>query len=78
MICKDIFRYSQLKGQTFLFLWKLVSDEKKFNGSKNCCVQLTIQLNISHLLTLLNVKTVLIQAIQINISHLFALNLNVK
>ena len=50
----------------------------KLNNYKYCYLSLTIQLNGSHLLTQLNVKTVPFQTIQISICHLFALSLNVK
>ena len=48
------------------------------NGSKYCYVSLTIQLNISHLFTQLNIQTGLFLTIQFSISHLFALSLNFK
>ena len=44
----------------------------QLNGFKYCYVLPTIQLNISHLFTLLNVKTVLFQTIQFSISTHFS------
>ena len=49
-----------------------------FDGSKYCCVLLTIQLNFSYLFTELYSQAVLFLTTQFSISHLFALSLNVK
>ena len=50
----------------------------QLNGSKHCCVSLTIQLNISHFFTHCSMARVLFLTIKFSIIHLFALSLKVK
>ena len=49
MICKHIFRYTQLNDQTALFLTIQFIVSQQLNDSKYCNVLQTIQLNINHL-----------------------------
>ena len=77
MICKHIYRYTQLNDQMVLFL-TILFGMSKLISSKYCYVSLKIQLNISPLITQLSDQTVLLQRIKFGISHLCALRLNVK
>ena len=62
-----------MPNPVYTYILEIYHLSTKLNGSVYCYVELTIQLNISHLFTQLNDQTVLFQTIHFSISHLFAL-----
>ena len=59
-----------------IYFIQYYSFAKRLNGFKYCYVSLIIQLNISHLFTLLHDQSVLFLTIQFSVSHLSAHCLN--